>query len=261
MKLLVSITTYPRDGKSTYKILERTANSLFQEINKEIDIKIIVVGDDYPNLEELKPIFNDYPVFFFNINENNALRNKDIDKETKWKQAIQRSKIFILETALKTDCDYILMSSDDDLYCNQKITKSIEYIEKNNYPDFVFCLGTYARNLVLPAKYTPYPEPRNLISSGCLYKLSNKKFINTIIHFRKTRWMNVLKYIDFYSKYKKNPNENIHYLNILKNNIKPEDLEQWTFLLPYFRKGIFRSYLINEVQVHHDTEQTLFNYI
>lgn len=40
MKLLVSITTYPRDGKSTYKILERTVNSLFQEINKKVSFSL-----------------------------------------------------------------------------------------------------------------------------------------------------------------------------------------------------------------------------
>lgn len=61
MKLLISFATYPRDGKSTYSMLERTYKSLIENQELSIhDIKILVVGDDYSNIEELKPIFTLY---------------------------------------------------------------------------------------------------------------------------------------------------------------------------------------------------------
>jgi hypothetical protein len=120
VKLLISFTTYPRKGE-TYGLLENTFKSLM--LNQDLThhtIKIIVVGDDYPNIDELKPIFNNFDTEFYNINVNDALRNYNISREIKWKQSVQRSKIFILEKALTYDFDYILMSSDDDIYINNK---------------------------------------------------------------------------------------------------------------------------------------------
>ncbi len=244
MKLLISFTTYPRDGKTTYGLLENTFKSLIENYNKNIIIKIIVVGDDYNNLDELKPIFNDYDVEFYNININDALRNKKhIDKEIRWMHAVQRSKIFILEKALTYKFDYILMSSDDDIYINDKLNTSIEYIKKYNYPDFIFSLGINYKNVIIPNNNIQYPIAYKCISSGCLYKLSNKKFINKIIIFRKNRWDYVI---------------NNH---IFKNNIKPEDAELWKFLMNYFKINRFKSVLIPIVMINHSTEKSLFNYI
>jgi hypothetical protein len=189
MKLLISFATYPRDGKSTYSMLERTYKSLIENQELSIhDIKILVVGDDYSNIEELKPIFTLYDTEFFNINVDDALRNKNIPYEVKWKQSVQRSKIFILEKALEFEYDYILMSSDDDIYLNKKIEISIEYIKEYNEPDLVFNLGIHFNSQIIPKnnEIFSYPEKNNCISSGMLYKLKNKKFIKTIIDFRKS---------------------------------------------------------------------------
>jgi hypothetical protein len=246
MRLLISFTTYPRDGKTTYGLLENTFKSLIENYDKNIIIKIIVVGDDYTNIDELKPIFNNYDVDFFNININDALRNKKVNKEIKWMQAVQRSKIFIFEKALKDykKYDYILMSSDDDIYINNKLNTSINYIKNNNNPDFVFNLGINHLNKIIPENNNiHYPEPYKCISSGCFYKLSNKKFINKIIIFRKNRWDYVINHYN------------------LKDNIKPEDAELWIFLRNYFKLNIFKSILIPIVMINHSNEKSLFNYI
>ena len=110
MKLLISFSTYPRNNRVTFNSLQDTFSSLIKNDKINIDIEFIVVGDDYPNIDELSSIFNGYKVSFFNINQNTALRKEKISKEIIWSQAVQPSKIFILEYALKTDYDYLLMS-------------------------------------------------------------------------------------------------------------------------------------------------------
>ena len=257
MKLLISFSTYPRDGKVTFHLLQKTFSSLIQ--NNKIDIEFMVVGDDYPNIEELSPIFNGYKVTFFNINQNNALRKEKIAKEIIWSQAVQRTKIFILEHVLNTDYDYILMSSDDDTYINNKISTSISYIEENNYPDFIFNAGIYtdddSKEIIFPTNNSPYPEPNNCISSGCLYKVTNKKFINTIINFRKLCWFDVELYINACK------NNNKSYMNIMEKRIKPEDYQLWLPLGPYFKDNRYRSLFIPKILVHHGIERSVFNYL
>lgn len=246
VKLLISFTTYPRKGQ-TYGLLENTFKSLI--LNQDITnhtIKIIVVGDDYPNINELTPIFNGYDTEFYNINENDALRNYTIDKLSKWKQAVQRSKIFILEKALTYDFDYILMSSDDDIYINNKLTECLNVINTVNHPDFIFSLGYYKNHRVMPNnKNITYPMPGNCISSGCLYNLKNIEFINEIIKFRKQKWQEFINIV--------NNKQNV--------NVEPEDLQLWNYLMPFFKSNKFKSYLIQKILVNHITEQTLFNYL
>lgn len=247
VKLLISFTTYPRKGQ-TYGLLENTFKSLM--FNQDITnhkIKIIVVGDDYPNINELTPIFNGYDTEFYNINENDALRNYPIDKLRKWKQAVQRSKIFILEKTLTYDFDYILMSSDDDIYINNKLTECLDVINTvNPSPDFIFSLGYYVKKGVIPNnKHIHYPMPGKCISSGCLYNLKNIEFINTIIEFRKQKWQEFINII--------NNNNN--------NHIQAEDYQLWHYLMPFFKSNKFKSYLIQKILVNHMTEQTMFNYL
>lgn len=259
MKLLISFSTYPRNGRVTFNSLQKTFSSLIQNDKINIEIEFIVVGDDYPNIEELMPIFNGYKVVFFNINQNMALRKEKIAKEIIWSQAVQRSKIFILEYAINSDYDYILMSSDDDTYLNNKISTSISYIEENNYPDFIFNLGIYTDNhskeTILPTNNSPYPEPKNCISSGCIYKLTNKKFINMIINFRKLCWLEVELYINSCK------HNNKSYMNIMEKRIKPEDYQLWLYLGPYFKDNIYTSLLIPTILVHHGIERSVFNYL
>lgn len=248
--LIISFATYPRDGILTYKLLENTFNSLIKDQDlSNINIKILVVGDDYSNIEELKPIFKDFDTDFYNINIDDALRNKkDIPFKVKWMQAVQRSKIFILNKAINMDYDYILMSADDEIYLNKKIETSIEYIQNHNQPDFIFSLGKYISKTIIPKEIDidSYPKPGNCISSGTLYKLKNKNFINTIINFRKSRW---------------NYLENIINKNQSFQEIQPEDAELWEYLRNFFIKKEFTSILIPIVLIDHITEKTLKKYI
>ena len=260
MKLLISFATYPRKGTVTFELLQRTFLSLITNDKLiSVDFEFIVVGDDYPNIEELSPIFNGYKVTFYNINENTALRKEKINREIIWSQAVQRSKIFILETALQTDYDYILMSSDDDTYLNNKISTSISYIKSHNYPDFIFNLGIYTsddlKQNIFPSNNSPYPEPKNCISSGCIYKLKNKKFIYDIINFRKQCWFDVELYINACK------NNNNNYIYVLEKRIKPEDYQLWSYLGPCFKNSTYTSLLIPEILTHHGVERTLFNFL
>jgi hypothetical protein len=250
--LLISFTTYPRNGNgTTYKLLEKTFRSLVDGIDlSNFNIKILVVGDDYMNLDELKPIFNGYDSEFYNININNALRNKEfIPKQIRWFQAVQRSKIFILEKALNLDYDYLLMSADDELYMNKKIETSFEYIKKYNYPDFIFSLGKHVDGNIIPKnnKIDSYPLPCNCISSGCIYKIKNKEFINIILNFRKYRWSVLENYI--------NTNDKIC------KGIQAEDAEQWKYLEEHFTSKKFTCILIPIITIDHYSEGSLYNYI
>jgi hypothetical protein len=251
INLLISFTTYPRDGIITYGLMEKTFKSLMEDQDlSQFNIKILVVGDDYTNLDELKPIFDGYDCEFVNININDALRNKkSVPKNVKWYQAVQRSKIFILERALISDYDYLLMSADDELYVNKKIETSFIYIKKYDYPDFIFSLGKYIDGSIIPSNITidSYPIPSNCISSGSIYKIKNKEFINLILNFRKYRWSILEIYINSnYDKYR---------------TILPEDAEQWKYLENYFSTKKFRSILIPIVLIDHYSEKSLFNYI
>ena len=59
IKLLISFATYPRKNDDTYRLFERTFKTLIDNQNlSNVDLKFIVVGDDYTNINELKPIFN-----------------------------------------------------------------------------------------------------------------------------------------------------------------------------------------------------------
>lgn len=275
MKLLIAFNVYPRKTElyvkhsnlrdslleesqyksTTYLLLERTFKTLF--LNKDfsdldLEIQIIVVGDDYPNMEELRPIFEGYKVEFHNINQGDALRNKNVPNLLKWMQAVQRSKIFALEKALErySDNDYLMTSADDELYMEEKIRTTIKYIQKYNQPDFVFCLGKHVTDRIIPSSYDTenltlnYPQPCNCICSGTFYKIKNKTLISALIDQRKKNWQNFLECLE----------GKIH------EPVKPEDWEIWEFLDTFFREGTFTSLLIPEVLIHHETEGTLSHY-
>jgi hypothetical protein len=261
MKLLISFATYPRRGRDTYQLLQKTFHSLIKEdVLLGLEIEFIVVGDDYPNIEELQPIFHDYRVTFYNINENSALRNEPISKEIRWAQAVQRSKIFILEKALEMDYDYILMSADDETYRNRKISTTIASIKEHSLPDFVFSAGTHNKSEQQPTKILPvkpclYPEPENCISSGCMYNLRNRVFIQDMIDFRKRCWFDVELYIQACK------HQNSNYMSAMEQRIKPEDYQLWRYLLPKFENHVYSCVFIPIVLIHHGPERSLFQYI
>lgn len=69
--------------------------------------------------------------------------------------------------------------------------------------------------------------------------------MNDIIEFRKSRWQHVESCIK----------------TGVFNNIAPEDAELWDYLKPKFESRIYRSVLIPEILVNHDTEQTIMKFI
>lgn len=257
LRLIIGIPTYPRDNISTYGLLQNTINSLFDRNYNimNVDIKFILVGDDYYNIEELRNIFNGFNVDIYNININSALRNENIPKEVKWMHAVTRSFIFLLEKSLELDYDYLLISADDELYMNSALKNNIEYIRNYNYPDFIFSLGLHPSNKILPINVnyydllSNYPEPGNCTESGTLYNIKNTKFIKDMIIFRKERWEHVRKFIESGD------------INYIEYRINPEDAELWEHLNIKFKNKEYSSLLIPKLLIHHITERTIFNYI
>jgi hypothetical protein len=271
MKLLIAFTTYPRknieeeeaakkdkdyNGESiTYRLLKRTFTTLMADQDlSDVTIEIIVIGDDYPNIDELAPIFNGYSFKLHNINQNDALRNKTVsNNHVKWLQSVQRSKIFLFETALSCykDFDYVMTSADDEIYCNKKIRTSVDHIIKYNKPDLVFSLGIFLNKYTLPHRYNiadltlNYPTPGNCITTGCFYKISNTSFITDLITQRKNKWQNVANYL----------------VGKPYGPINPEDYEMWNYLLPKFEENVYSSLLIPAITVSHETEKTIYKYI
>ena len=134
------------------------------------------------------------------------------------------------------------------------------YIKANHYPDFVFNRGIHnetpqSKHMIFPINDTPYPEPGNCIASGCLYRVSNKAFLQTIINFRKSCWLEV----ELYKTACKN--ENIPYMRIIEKRIKPEDYQLWDYLARHFKDGVYTSLFIPEILIHHGPERSLYHYL
>jgi len=259
LKILIGICTYPRDGIITYKLLKDTVNTLLTSYKDipNIELKIILIGDDYTNIEELRGIFSEMSIQIeiYNININDALRNKNTNKEIKWMHAVTRSLIFLFEKALESNYDYLLISADDEKYINSMFKTNIEYIRKHNNPDFIYSLGKHPNGVVYPIYFNKsnlllnYPEPENCTESGTFYKLHNREFIKDIINFRKERWEKVRTYIEY--------NE----INYKEYGIKPEDAELWEYLLNKFKNKKYSSLLVPHILIDHFTEGSIYNYL
>lgn len=261
MNIILGICTYPRDYKhATFRTLTRTFQSLvMNQDTSKFKLKILVIGDDYTGMEEtLAPIFQGYDVSFFNINVNDALRDKPLPREIIWNYAALRSCQYMFEQAqsMADSYDYLILSSDDDEYINNKITTTIDFIQQYNRPDFIYSLGKHFNGRILPPIYdrtnlqSNYPLPGKLIAAGTMYNLKNKKFIDTIINFRKYQYNNLCMRI-----------QQNNFSDRSITNLAPEDAQVWHHLLPYFQSRTFRSLLIPHVLVNHDTEQTMMKYM
>jgi hypothetical protein len=265
MNLILGFLTYPRDNSNiTYQLLEQTFNSLIKGQNlTNINIKIIVVGDDYPNIDELKPIFNGFDVSFYNINCNDALRNTDLHREFIWCYAPLRSIIFLHRKAMELSgsFDYLLLSADDEHYLDGKLATSLLYINHYNKPDLIYTLGKYGNDLILPRSfedysitiYPHYPVPENVVASGILYNLKNGTFMNDVLQFRNRQ-------LDFLQSCMRN-NTAIYPDMYSMNTLYPEDAQLWNYLQDKFIHNEYRSILIPMVFIHHYSERTVFNFI
>jgi hypothetical protein len=263
MKLILGFLTYPRDNTHiTFELLQNTFHSLVKKQNvQSIDIKIIVVGDDYPKIEELRPIFDGFDVSLYSINTKDALRNTDLHPEFIWCYAPVRSVIYLHEKTLELSdsYDYLLLSADDEKYFDGKLQSTLEYAKKYNNPDLIYTLARYGETIILPRSFNSskllenYPRPGDVIASGIYYNLKNKDFILDIIEFRKKQW----EYLQSCIREKKANYPEMYVIS----KLYPEDAQLWDYLTDKFIKKTYTSLLIPTILIHHFSERTVFKYI
>ena len=248
-KILLSICTYPRKNNKTPEVFSKMCKTLFQNIPENFKLEILIIGDDYPNINiDFKSILEILKIKYtlVNINENNALRNMDANKMLKWHHACTRSLIYAFNFSIESNFDYIITFSDDDYYCNTYFLNINKAIINYNEPDLIYSLGMYCNNIILPRRYNKNlklnsPTACNTISSGIAFKCKNKLFIQDIIQLLQRRWEIIVS-------------------NLNKED-EPNDALMWNYLKPKFNKNIYSSFLIPKVLVYHDTEYSIFDNI
>lgn len=254
MKLLLVFLTYPRDGKTTYGLMKKTVESLgLQKLPSDLELQILVVGDDYPHMEELRPLFEGFRCEFVDKAVGCALRHSGAPREIIWAQAACRGLIWAYEQGLERfgDYDYIMISDDDEEYINDKIGTTVKYAKEYNYPDFIYSRGIYCGSTHLPHTYDSSnllanpPRNSNAIASGCWYSLRNRVFIEDIIRFRKERWALV--------------EQGLRTGNY--GGVYAGDAEMWDHLGPLFKQGTFSCLLVPHLLIHHYSERSVYNYV
>lgn len=248
IKILLSICTYPRKNNKTPEVFTRMCKTLFQNIPNNLHLEILVIGDDYPNIEkDFKPILDTIKIKYtlVNINQNNALRNMDANKILKWHHACTRSLIYGFNASQEKDYDYIITFSDDDYYSSYYFFLINKAIKASNNADLIYGLGYYCNSIIMPRRYNRIltknsPTACDTIASGIVFKSQNNVFIKDIITLLKKMWNKVIK--------------NIHM------PYQPNDELMWNYLKPKFN-NIYKSYLIPKIIVYHDTENTIFDNI
>ena len=248
-KILLLVCTYPRKNNQTPIVFERMSKSLFQNIPKNMNIEILVIGDDYPNMEKdfgpiLKPLKIKYTLT--NINKNNALRNMNAHKRLKWQHACTRSIIYGFRKSLEWNFDYTIGFSDDDYYHENYLTYVNSFIKTYNNVDLIYSMGLYLKKRVLPSKIYKIltrnsPTTCEVIHSGIAFNSKNEVFIKDIINLLETRWNNVLRNLD--------------------KSDHPNDAIMWEYLKPKFDTNEYKSVLIPKCLVFHDTEFTIYDNI
>lgn len=246
-KILLLVCTYPRKNNQTPIVFERMCKTLFQNIPKDMNIEILVIGDDYINMEKdfdpiLKPLKIKYTLT--NINKNNALRNMNAHKRLKWQHACTRSIIYGFKKSLEGNFDYVITFSDDDYYHKNYLNYVNSFIKKYNNIDLIYSLGLYLKKTVMPSKIHKIltrnsPTSGNVIGTGIVFKSKNEVFIKDIINLLETRWIKVLRNLD--------------------KSDHPNDAIMWEYLKPKFNSNEYTSIIIPKGLVFHDTEYTIFN--
>jgi hypothetical protein len=248
-KILLSISTYPRKNNKTPIVFSRMCKTLFQNIPQNLKLEILVIGDDYPNIEkDFKPILDTIKIKYtlVNINQNNALRNMNADKTLKWQHACTRSLIYGFKVSIEKEYDYIITFSDDDYYSPFYFFWINKAIRVSNNADLIYGFGYYCNSIIMPRYYNKIltknsPTSIDTIASGIIFKSSNKMFIEDIIQLLEKRWIKVLS--------------NLQYEDC------PNDALMWNYLKSKFNNNIYRSILIPKIIVYHDTEHSIFNNI
>jgi len=254
-KILLLVCTYPRKNDKTPQVFTRMCKSLFQNfptVRKSMPdtiFELLIVGDDYPNInQDFKPIVEQIGIKYtiVNINQNNALRDLNANRELKWHHACTRSLIYGFNFSLQKNFDYIITFSDDDYYNHNYISIVNQAI--NTFPliDLIFSFGNYKNTCIMPRNYNKVliensPTSKDTIASGIIFKSKNSVFIKDIINLLESRWNKVLKNLNY-------PDE-------------PNDAIMWDYLKPKFNNKIYTSMLMPRVLVFHDTEQTIFDNI
>lgn len=249
IKILLSICTYPRKNNKTPEVFSKMCKTLFQNIPENFKLDILIIGDDYPDINnDFKSTLEILKIKYtiVNINENNSLRNMNANKILKWQHACTRSLIYGFHFSIKNNFDYIITFSDDDFYDSKYFLNIEKAITQYNYPDLIFGAGIYCNKIVLPKKfnkklYLNSPTINDTISSGIAYKCKNHLFIKDIIELLQKRW------------------------ELIINNLNKPDLANdalmWVYLKPKFNNNIYTSMFIPKVLVYHDTEFTIFQNI
>jgi len=254
-KILLLVCTYPRKNDKTPQVFMRMCKSLFQDFSTirksmpNIIFELLIVGDDYSNInQDFRPILEHIGIKYtiVNINQNNALRHMNANKQLKWHHACTRSLIYGFKFSLQKKFDYIITFSDDDYYNSNYFSLINEAINKNSEAELIFGLGNYKNKIIMPRKRNKIltdnsPTSCDTIASGIVFKSKNIIFISDIIQLLETRWNKVIKNLDY-------PDS-------------PNDAIMWDYLKPKFNNNVYRSFLIPSVIVYHDTEQTIFDNI
>ena len=248
-RVLLTVCTYPRKNNKTPEVFARMCESLFQKVPETLDLEMLLIGDDYPNIEDdlapiLEPIGIKYT--FANINENNALRNMDANKTLKWQHACTRSLIHGFKTALEGNFSHVITFSDDDYYDHDYLSVMSEAISSIPSVDLVFGFGSWKDEWIMPRFYSNEwsansPNECDTIATGIMFRSRNVMFIEDIIHKLESAWDAVMAN--------------------LGEEHKPNDAIMWDHLKPKFSSGKYASFLIPRVIVHHDTEQTIYDNI
>jgi hypothetical protein len=77
--ILLAISTYPRKNNKTPEVFTRMCKTLFRYIPTNLHLEILIIGDDYPNIEQdFKPILEPLGIKYtiVDINQNDALLKK-----------------------------------------------------------------------------------------------------------------------------------------------------------------------------------------
>lgn len=229
IKFGIVISTYRRkDGKTPF-YLNRTLKSILNQTYK--NYKVFLIGDRYDNEHEFKSFgteFEKEKIYKENL-PFAAERDVYSDKMILWKYGGCTSFNYGIDCALRNGIDYIIKLDHDDWFEELHLQNFKECIDKLN-ADFMCSKSTHIDGRILPEyhgdkKYVEfYPKTETLVKScHCMnYKTIPLKSRNI---FKETGEIGL-----------------------------PGDADLWNRVTNHIKKFNLKSYLINELTCHHDSE-------